>query len=463
MSLKVLSHGDLKTTSSTTKSSLLENGPTCKCLSVSNVNGLTQSQNGKLSPEESVFVKMSSSAASSGYGGLQRRGFRAVHMVRPSSATTQGGAVIQLSRLQGELVRKRKECEELKRENKNLSNDLHLERFFMKSESELGMRNLRNLNQDLLSEVNELKQKVFSSQQRAVVCSRMAEEATQARAEAERRQNESEIQAQLCREQEGEALLQNSSLKEEIKQLKKQLPDMQQLLTQAEKNYFESKVKLDRINTEKEVIVEENKALEQEKHDLKQRLKDVIQEVRLVKDTEMSQRRRAAAAEEALERATQLQYSAEREKRLTEHDRDEKRKECAIWIKKHDALAKILRSQEEEKSKRQDKASQAKFQNFFLCVAESDQRISILKNKDGTPRGFEEGESVSFTVPDSEIDQKGKSHDRIIYRTIAPGSGDGNACQTNELSAVEQHSSVSTKRGKKVVEYFWFPANDGEN
>ncbi|XP_069079713.1 caldesmon-like isoform X3 [Pleurodeles waltl] len=416
MSLKVLSHGDLKTTSSTTKSSLLENGPTCKCLSVSNVNGLTQSQNGKLSPEESVFVKMSSSAASSGYGGLQRRGFRAVHMVRPSSATTQGGAVIQLSRLQGELVRKRK-----------------------------------------------LKQKVFSSQQRAVVCSRMAEEATQARAEAERRQNESEIQAQLCREQEGEALLQNSSLKEEIKQLKKQLPDMQQLLTQAEKNYFESKVKLDRINTEKEVIVEENKALEQEKHDLKQRLKDVIQEVRLVKDTEMSQRRRAAAAEEALERATQLQYSAEREKRLTEHDRDEKRKECAIWIKKHDALAKILRSQEEEKSKRQDKASQAKFQNFFLCVAESDQRISILKNKDGTPRGFEEGESVSFTVPDSEIDQKGKSHDRIIYRTIAPGSGDGNACQTNELSAVEQHSSVSTKRGKKVVEYFWFPANDGEN
>ncbi|MGH0130216.1 UNVERIFIED_CONTAM: hypothetical protein FKN15_041727 [Acipenser sinensis] len=82
------------------------------------------------------------------------------------------------------------------------------------------------------------------------------------------------------------------------------------------------------------------------------------------------------------------QCEVEREKRMAEHERQEKAKESDTWRHKHDALADILRSQEDEKSKRQNKACQANIKSYFLCVTENDQSVRILKNKDGTPRSF---------------------------------------------------------------------------
>lgn len=41
---------------------------------------------------------------------------------------------------------------------------------------------------------------------------------------------------------------------------------------------------------------------------------------------------------------------------MLELDKQEKEKQCEIWMKKYNALADLLHSQEEEKSKRQSKA-----------------------------------------------------------------------------------------------------------
>lgn len=49
------------------------------------------------------------------------------------------------------------ECEDLKKENKYLSNEIHMERIMMRTESELTMRNLRNLNQELQAQVKEVQ------------------------------------------------------------------------------------------------------------------------------------------------------------------------------------------------------------------------------------------------------------------------------------------------------------------
>lgn len=48
------------------------------------------------------------------------------------------------------------ECEDLRRENKFLSNEIHMERIVMRTESELTMRNLRNMNQELQIQVKEV-------------------------------------------------------------------------------------------------------------------------------------------------------------------------------------------------------------------------------------------------------------------------------------------------------------------
>lgn len=48
------------------------------------------------------------------------------------------------------------ECEDLKKENKYLSNEIHMERIMMRTESELTMRNMRNLNQELQAHVKEV-------------------------------------------------------------------------------------------------------------------------------------------------------------------------------------------------------------------------------------------------------------------------------------------------------------------
>lgn len=49
-----------------------------------------------------------------------------------------------------------KECEDLRKENKFLSNEIHMERIMMRTENELTMRNLRNLNQELQAQVKEV-------------------------------------------------------------------------------------------------------------------------------------------------------------------------------------------------------------------------------------------------------------------------------------------------------------------
>lgn len=53
-------------------------------------------------------------------------------------------------------VNSHQECEDLKKENKYLSNEIHMERIMMRTENELTMRNLRNLNQELQAQVKEV-------------------------------------------------------------------------------------------------------------------------------------------------------------------------------------------------------------------------------------------------------------------------------------------------------------------
>lgn len=48
------------------------------------------------------------------------------------------------------------ECEDLRKENKHLSNEIHMERITMRTENELIMRNLRNLNQELQAQIKEV-------------------------------------------------------------------------------------------------------------------------------------------------------------------------------------------------------------------------------------------------------------------------------------------------------------------
>lgn len=50
-----------------------------------------------------------------------------------------------------------KECEDLRRENKFLANEIHMERIAMRTENELTMRNLRNINQELQAQARKVK------------------------------------------------------------------------------------------------------------------------------------------------------------------------------------------------------------------------------------------------------------------------------------------------------------------
>nr|XP_028587114.1 inner centromere protein-like isoform X1 [Podarcis muralis] len=350
------------------------------------------------------------------------------------------------------------ECEDLKKQNKCLSNELRLERIFMKSESELGMRNLRNINHGLQTLVKELKQKLNASQQTATKYSKLVEEASLAQAEAEKGQVEAEAQEKLCREQQEAVQLENISLKEETQQLKRKLTEMQQLLAQVEKSHFESQMKLERITMEREVIREEKRYLEHERNELKQKLKGTLEENLKSKESEISQRCRTEAAEEALEKATLLHYESERGKRLLEWDIEEKEKQCEMWMKKYSAMADLWQSQEEEKSRRQNKACQVKMKSYFLCINESNEHITVLRNEDGTPQRFAEGEQVCFSVPGVDNEEKAKSTDRILHRVVAPSSNPGHP-QMCGLCPAELQERTPARRGRKIIEYFWFPVD----
>ncbi|XP_078112340.1 uncharacterized protein LOC144521657 [Sander vitreus] len=94
------------------------------------------------------------------------------------------------------------------------------------------------------------------------------------------------------------------------------------------------------------------------------------------------------ASEEEGKKANQAQQEAEAERRLAEKERQERTAECLSWREKHQELADRFRAQEDLKALRQNKACQANIKSYFLCMTESDQRVKILKNQDGTPRNF---------------------------------------------------------------------------
>lgn len=62
------------------------------------------------------------------------------------------------------------ECEDLRKENKFLANEIHMERIMMRTENELIMRNLRNLNQELQAEVKEVRAPDFCPVSPRKVC-----------------------------------------------------------------------------------------------------------------------------------------------------------------------------------------------------------------------------------------------------------------------------------------------------
>ncbi|XP_035498083.1 ciliary rootlet coiled-coil protein 2 isoform X3 [Scophthalmus maximus] len=362
---------------------------------------------GKSPLDDSLCTSFSMSSSSVNRGGrfgsgvteevkvLPRPPRRPVRAVRPVSAINANGSFLQINHLQGELVRKRKECEDLRKENKYLSNEIHMERIVLRTESELTMRNLRSLNQELQAQVKEHT-------------------------------------------------------------------DLQLLLAQTERNYFETQLKLDRASGEKQALLQDNGSLKGDRDDLRHQLRQVTQENVQVKESESSSRRRAMASEEESKKAHQAQREAEAERRLAEKERQERTSECLSWRERHQELADRFRAQEELTALRQNKACQANIKSYFLCMTESDQRVRILKNQDGTPRNFTEGDPVYISTPESGPEEPERSSSRTMLRVSAPHTGrDPGPGHFDELPALggERPDSAPARRSRKVVEYFWIPTD----
>ncbi|XP_012778279.3 uncharacterized protein LOC101472082 [Maylandia zebra] len=393
---------------------------------------------------------------------LSRPSRRPVRAVRPVSAVSSNGSFLQLNHLQGELVRKRKECEDLKKENKYLSNEIHMERIMMRTESELTMRNLRNLNQELQAQVKELKQKLYQSQQRSMLCSRAADEAEESRAEAEKGRAVAEARSLGFQRDKDAAEADRGRLSEELQKLKKEHANMQLLLAQTEKNYFESKLKLDRVSGEKQALLQESRSLEADRDDLRHKLRKLTQENVQIKEGEMNWKRRATESEEESKRANQARREVEAERHLAEKERQERVAECLSWREKYQELADMFQVQEDLKALRQNKACQAHIKSYFLCMTESDQRVKILKNPDGTPRNFTEGDPVYISTPESSVEEPERSSSRTMLRVTAPHMGrDLGPSHFDELPAYggERPDSGPLRRSRKVVEYFWIPTD----
>ncbi|XP_035252410.1 golgin subfamily A member 6-like protein 6 [Anguilla rostrata] len=450
--LKATSHGDLQSWS-LGKTPALDGGLS-KSFSLSSGSNATGRFPHSKDGEEDI---QELSRVSRPYG---RRPIRAV---RPVSALSPSASFLQINRLQGELVRKRKECEDLRQQNKYLSNEIHMERIMMRTESELTMRNLRNLNQELQAQVKELKQKLHQSQQRATLCSRAAEEADASRGEAEKGRALAEARAINSRQEREQVLEDKARMSEDFLQLKNRHADVQSLLARTEKNYFETKIKLDRALSERQVLLEENHSFEKERNDLRKNVKQLTEENSKLKEREASARHRAEDAEQQAAKANEAQREAERERRLAEAERQDSATECQSWKQKHQALADIFRAQEDLKAQRQNKASQANIKSYFLCMTESDQRVKILKNQDGSPRNFTEGDPVYISTPDSGSEDAGRGTERTMYRVVAPSTRKGTgSAHFSELSpiAAEPPDITPPRRNKKVVEYFWLPTDD---
>ncbi|XP_037622850.1 protein FAM184A [Sebastes umbrosus] len=443
MSLRAKSHTDLQTAGRPSLDDSLYNSFS---MSSSNVNRGSRFGNGTV--EE---VK-----------GLSRPTRRPVRVVRPVSAVSSNGTFLQINHLQGELVRKRKECEDLRKENKYLSNEIHMERIMMRTESELTMRNLRNLNQELQAQVKELNQKLYQSHQRAALCSRAADEAEVSRGEAEKIRALAEARALGCQRDKGAAEADRNRLSEELQQLKKEHTDLQLSVARTEKSYFETKLKLDRVSGEKQALLQENRSLEGDRDDLRHKLRQITDENVQIKHNEMNSRRRAMASEEEAKKANQTQREAEAERRLAEKERQERTTECLGWREKHQELADRFRGQEDMKALRQSKACQANIKSYFLCMTESDQRVKILKNQDGSPKNFTEGDPVYISTPESSPEEPERSSSRTMFRVSAPHTGrDPGPSHFDELPAFggERPDSAPQRRSRKVVDYFWIPTD----
>ncbi|XP_078804340.1 uncharacterized protein LOC105353641 isoform X2 [Oryzias latipes] len=429
---------------------------------------------GKSSIHDSLCKSFSMSSTSVTRGGrfgnrkteetkaLPRASRRPVRIVRPVSAVSSAASFPQMNDLQGELVRKRKECEDLKKENKFLLNEIHMERIMMRTESELTMRSLRSLNQDQQAQVKELKQKLYHSQQRATLCSRAADEAEESKREAEQSRALAEARALGCQRDKETAEADRRRLSDEMQLLRKEHTNLQLLLVQTEKNYFESMLKLERASGEKEALMQENQSLSEDRDELRLKLRQTTQEKAEIQDSEMGLRHKAMALEQESKRASQAQREAEAERRLVEKERQERAAESRSWREKHQELADVLRAQEDLKAQRQNKACQANIKSYFLCMTENDQRIRILKNPDGAPRNFTEGDPVFISTTESSPQESEGSSSRTVLRISAPHPGrELGPSHFDDLPAVEgeRPNSAPSRRGRKLVEYFWIPTD----
>ncbi|XP_072373800.1 uncharacterized protein [Scyliorhinus torazame] len=368
-------------------------------------------------------------------------------VMRPASALSPGGAPSRFRQLQGDLVRKRKECEELKKTNNWLAKELQVEKVLLRSESERTMRNLRVLNQEMRATIKEVVVMggfgKCSLRPTLPVSNAMGDFTEEEREEEETSCSPADIR-----------------LQEEIVHLQDKLTDVQHRLTQTEQNYLESKSFLDRRTRENELKLAEIRNLEFERDKEVLRRKELLKEVSQLKDREAVLRRVAVVAEQASDEASQLQYETERYRRLAEYEREEKSKECELWRQKHDFLSDILGSQDEEKAKRKNKACQAKLQTYLLCRAECDQRLSIAKTNNGIPRSFVEGEAAHFT--DTDDWHHMITPERFRYRKASPGCEDQTQSYFSDLTPVEHKEISSPSKGRKIVNYFWLPADNGD-
>ncbi|XP_030221897.1 calponin homology domain-containing protein DDB_G0272472 [Gadus morhua] len=451
MSLRATSHGDFQTLSgSAGKSPSLEDRMyKSMSMSSSNVTGGSRFGSGEL--EE---VK-----------GTARFGRRPVRAVRPLSALGTSGSFLQINHLQGELVRKRKECEDLKKENKYLSNEIHMERIMMRTENELTMRNLRNLNQELLAQVKESHRS-----RRCTTASRGRRCAPGRPSRRRRRWGRRSRAAPWRRPRLRRAGRTRSSprrtatrLSQELQRLKKEHTEVQLSLARAEKSYFETKLRLDRASGERQSLLGENQTLEAERDDLRPRLRRLTQENADIKDKEVCARRRAAAAEGQRDTAAQALQEAQQERRRVEKESQERREEGLGWREKHQGLADVLRAQEDLKAQRQNKACQANIKSYFLCMTESDQRVKILKNPNGSARNFTEGDPVYISTPEPNPEDADRSPSRTMLRVSAPQQGrDPGPPHFGDLPVMggERPDSAPPRRSRKVVEYFWIPTDE---
>nr|XP_057932217.1 uncharacterized protein LOC131131488 [Doryrhamphus excisus] len=216
------------------------------------------------------------------------------------------------------------------------------------------------------------------------------------------------------------------------------------------------------MSGEKQALQQENKVLEEDRDALRHKLKQTMEENIQLKESEAEWKRKATASEESSERAERGRQEAEGEWRLAEKERRERAAECLNWKEKYLVLHHMVRAQEDMKALRQDKSCQANIKSYFLCMTESDQRVKILKNQDGSPRNFMEGDPVYISTPESNSEESERSSSRMMFRVSAPLSvRDSGPSHFDELPPFEggRPDSANHRRGRKVVDYFWIPTD----